>query len=234
MLAFVAAERREFDGVLLHAERVVELDWPLSFASTAWLNGRAILLAANGPGPALARQTVDTVKERKEHLEGLVSIGFCGALDPALQPSDVLVASEVMSPNNSVALATPSELESCGRPSRTGKILSIDRVAWTAGEKARLRDTGADAVEMEAAAVAARARDWSVPFYCVKVVTDTSNESFPLDFNRLRGADGRFSRGRILAAALRQPAAIPGLVKLNLRCESASKALGEFIANARF
>jgi len=40
-------------------------------------------------------------------------------------------------------------------------------------EKADLRLTGADAVEMEAAAVAAKATEWNIPFYCVRVVTDT-------------------------------------------------------------
>ena len=34
MLAFVAAERREFDGVLRKADRVTKLDWPLRFART--------------------------------------------------------------------------------------------------------------------------------------------------------------------------------------------------------
>ncbi len=39
MLAFVAAERREFDGLLGRAVRVTKLDWPLRFARMAWVNG---------------------------------------------------------------------------------------------------------------------------------------------------------------------------------------------------
>jgi hypothetical protein len=67
------------------------------------------------------------------------------------------------------------------------------------------------------------------------VVTDTAAESFPLDFNRMRDADGRFSRIKILTAALRQPGSVlPGLVKLNKRCKDASQALGDFIVNASF
>ena len=65
MLAFVAAEAREFRGLLRHAERVNKLNWPLDFATMAWLNGRASILVANGPGPKLAGQAVETAKGRE-------------------------------------------------------------------------------------------------------------------------------------------------------------------------
>jgi hypothetical protein len=88
---------------------------------------------------------------------------------------------------------------------------------------------------MEAAAVADRAKRYHVPFYAVRVVTDTSEENFPLDFNRMRSQDGRFSRAQILAAAFRKPGAVfPELMKLNKKTKRASQALGDFLADARF
>ncbi len=87
---------------------------------------------------------------------------------------------------------------------------------------------------MEAAAVADRAKRYNVPFYVVRVVTDTCHESFPLDFNQMRGEDGRFSRPKILAAALRTPTAIPELMKLNKRTKRAAQTLGDFLADSRF
>jgi adenosylhomocysteine nucleosidase len=227
LLAFVAAERREFDGMLGRAERVTKLDWPLSFARIAWVNGEPIVLVANGPGPKLAGWAAEIARKHQE-LRGLVSTGFCGALHPALEPCDIFVATEVLGVAH--ALSVPRS-HSC----ETGKLLSIDRVVSTASEKADLHQTGADAVEMEAAAVAAKAAEWNLPFFCVRVVTDTAAESFPLDFNRMRDADGRFSRIKILTAALRRPGSVlPGLVKLNKRCKDASQALGDFIVNASF
>jgi len=275
LLAFVAAEAREFDGFLANAERVVKLAWPLSFARMVWLNGRAALLVANGPGPKLAGQALDVVRERKDlqrlnvnlELTGLASTGFCGALDPALEPCDIFVANELLVvaesggplpngrgseaselsfPTNVRALpsrdrqgAVVASVHECSpittsRKYKTGRLLSIDHVASTAAEKNELRQTGADAVEMEAAAVAAKAKEWNLPFYAIRVVTDTAAESFPLDFNRMREADGRFDRARIIANALRRPVVIfPELLKLNKRCKSAAKALGEFIADSR-
>ena len=223
-MAFVAAEAREFSGLLRNAEKIVKLDWPLDFASKVWLNGRMAVLVANGPGPALAGEAVDTLKEREE-ITALVSTGFCGALNPALQPCDIFVATEV----NGIA-SCPA-----GSSAKTGKLLSIDRVASTQSEKTDLRTMGADAVEMEAAAIAQRAQQWNVPFYCIRVVTDTAAESLPLDFNRMRDAEGRFSRARILVAACKRPGVVfPELIKLNRRCNDAAKALGDFIAGCRF
>ena len=231
-MAFIAAEKREFDGFIANAERVVKVEGTIDFARKVWLNGRAAVLAANGPGPKLAGRAVELLRGA-EDLKGLVSTGFCGGLDPALQPCDIFVASEVLTlPNLRRTTSIPL---SHGRGSvRTGTLLSMDAVASSMDRKAELRKTGASAVEMEASAVASKAVEWNVPFYCIRVVTDTANENFPLDFNRLRDADGRFSRAKIVGAALRRPGVIPELMKLNKRCNAASKALGDFVASCRF
>jgi adenosylhomocysteine nucleosidase len=230
LLVFIAAERREFDGVLRRADRVTKLDWPLRFARVAWLNGEPVVLVADGPGPKLAGRAVETVRKHQE-LKALISTGFCGALDPALEPCDIFVATEMLGVPH--ALSVPRS-HSCER-FKTGKLLSIDRVVATAAEKADLRRSGAGAVEMEAAGIAAKAAEWNIPFYCVRVVTDTAAENFPMDFNRMRDADGRFSRARILAAALMRPGLIlPDLLKLNKRCKDASQALGDFIVDVSF
>lgn len=161
----------------------------------------------------------------------MVSIGFCGALDPALGPDDILVATAVSTSSGAFEASRPAT----NPAAREGGLLSLEQVVITSSEKVRLRETGCAAVEMEAAGVAARASAWNVPLYCLKVVTDTAAEDLPLDFNRLRDSEGRFSRPRIVAAALRRPATIfPRLMQLDKRCRSASKALGDFIADTRF
>jgi adenosylhomocysteine nucleosidase len=119
------------------------------------------------------------------------------------------------------------------RPFVRGEILSVDRVAVTAAEKRALRErTGAAAVEMEAAAVEAKAREWGVAFRCVKVVSDVAVEDMPLDFNLYRDAGGRFSRGRIALAAMARPFSVmPRLLRLDQNCRTAAERLGEFFAD---
>ena len=222
----MAAERRELEGLLVHVGEIAKLNWPLDFARSGRLNGTQIVMVANGPGPKLAGSAVDVVKDNKS-MDALISIGFCGGLQPALGVCDIFVATEVVG-------VAPALAPSSSRPFKTGKLLSTDRVASTAAEKAALAKN-ADAVEMEAAAVADRAKRYHVPFYAVRVVTDTFEESFPLDFNAARSSDGRFSRAKILAAAFRKPGTVfPELIKLNKRTKRASQALGDFLADARF
>jgi adenosylhomocysteine nucleosidase len=227
LLVFIAAERRELEGLLVHVDEITKPDWPVDFARLGRLNGREIAMVANGPGPKLAGAAVDAVKANQK-MDALISIGFCGGLQPALHACDIFVATEVVGVSPALQPATE-------KPFRTGKLLSVDRVVSTAAEKAQFGKAGADAVEMEAAAVAERAKRYNVPFYAVRVVTDTSEEDFPVDFNQMRSHDGHFSRARILAAALRRPmTAIPELIKLNKRTKRAAQALGDFLAEARF
>jgi nucleoside phosphorylase len=248
LLAFVAAEAREFSGLLRHAERVVKLNWPLDFARRIWLNGRAAVLVANGPGPKLAGKAVDIAKGREE-LAGIVSTGFCGALDPALNLSDIFIATEILTlhdtkPNdtkpNRDRKGAPIGTLACARGSvtdriyQTGPLLSTNHVAVTSAEKSELHKTGARAIEMEAAGVSAKAQQYNLPFYCIRVVTDTAGESLPLDFNQMRDAHGRFSRSKIIFATLRRPALFPKLLNFDKRCKNAAQALGDFIADTRF
>ena len=226
MLLFVAAERRELEGLLRHVAGLTKPDWPLDFARLGRLNGQDVVLVANGPGPKLAGIAVDVVREH-ESMDALVSTGFCGGLDRSLEACDIFVAHEV-------ADIGPALAPSTTRAFKTGRLLSIDRVVSTAAEKAALANR-ADAVEMEAAAVAQRAIQWNVPFFAVRVVTDTVEESFPLDFNKVRSADGRFSRAQIITAAVRKPGIVfPELIQLNQRTKRAAQALGDFLADARF
>lgn len=212
----VAAEAREFEGLLKRVRNVRALAWPgAAFSREIVTKNRRWLLIANGPGPRL----VDHALQTKPDADRVVSIGFCGALDPALRIGDIVVSGEV-----------PKGLQASFVQ---GDVVSVDRVAFTVQEKSDLRAaTGATVVEMESAAVAQKAREWDVPFGCVRVVSDVAGDDLPLDFNRYRDADGRFERTRIALAALGRPfTVLPRLVRLDRDCRRAAERLGEFLAN---
>jgi adenosylhomocysteine nucleosidase len=200
----VAAERREFDGILKRFGASLYLDWPAEFAREARYRGDRFLMIANGPGPRL----VEKALEKKIEVDGMISTGFCGALDEALRVGDIV--------------------------SGEG-ILSMDRVVVTVEEKRALREkTGAAAVEMEAAAVAKKAAEWGVPFRSIRVVSDAALEDMPLDFNEYRDAEGRFSRTRIALAALARPfTRVPALLRLDRNSRIAARSLGDYFAHCR-
>jgi adenosylhomocysteine nucleosidase len=230
VVLMVAAEAVEFSGLREHFE-TKPLEWGLQFTHETELNGKRVVLVAHGAGMRMAGAAAD-VARRKVDPEAVVSTGYCGALDPELAAGDVFAASALIDQDH-------GRTYSCVEPDfpdcRRGTLVSVDRFASTAAEKRALRETGADVVEMEAAAVAERAHAWSVPFYCIRSVSDSAGESFGIDFNRMRDDDGRFSRPRIVAAVLVRPwSRVPALMRLNGNCRKASKSLGEFLAKCRF
>jgi len=229
-ILFVAAEPREFDGLLRFCSGARKLAWPLDWARTAESCGRQVWMVANGAGAARAAQAVDVAFPACQP-QAIISMGFCGALDPALVIGDVFVATHITCVNQSLEVCLPRT----DAAHSTGVLASIDHVAQTATEKASLRASGASAVEMEAAGVAARAALYGVPLFCVKSVTDMAGEDFTIDFNQALLSSGHFGTIRILRSALGNPgAAFPELIRLRHSCRIAARKLGEFIVACRF
>jgi nucleoside phosphorylase len=196
-----------------------QLVWPgAKFACEGEWQGDRWWMLANGPGEALV---LGALKEKKE-VDGMISTGLCGALDPALRVGDV-----VMSGSAHVDTRAPFV---------RGAVHSIDHVAVTAAEKRRLRNqTGAISVDMESAAVESKAAEWDVPYLCIRAVSDRAGDTLPLDFNRYRNARGDFSRTLIALAAIARPFTVmPQLMEFDRNCRRAADALGDFLADCRF
>lgn len=228
----VAAEAREFTGLLLHASEVKNLGWPLSFACQAMIGGQPWVLVANGPGARLAHEAAWTGCGMTT-ARAVVSTGYCGGLDPKLALGDIFAATEVRYAATLGSTTGSYPVMPVAAPHH-GLLLSVDRVAVTKREKAALFSSGGAAVEMEAGAVAAVAGSMGLPFYCVRVVSDTAREELPLDFNRYRDQAGRFSRPAIAIAAAMRPWSIPGLLRFDRNSRRASLKLGDFLADCRF
>jgi len=226
----VAAEAREFAGLLPLCSGVRRVDWPVHWARYGESGGRQLWMVANGAGATHAGDAVD-VGYPACRPEVIVSMGFCGALDPALEIGDVFGATAVESAGRRFRVCLPvSDI-----PHATGVLASIGHVAQTAAEKRALRASGAAAVEMEAAGVAQRAAEYGLPLFCVRSVTDRAGESFVTDFNGALRSDGHFDTIRILSSAMRKPGqAFPELMRLRKYCNVATHTLGGFIVGCRF
>ncbi|MBM3784796.1 MAG: hypothetical protein FJW30_10575 [Acidobacteria bacterium] len=187
---------------------------------TAPLRGSRIHTFAEGPGPRLAARALENAVSRFPRIDVLLSIGLCGALDPALGLETIVSATRV----NGHA-TVPLE--------RTAHraLLSVDRFLGNIEEKARYFADGFGMVEMEAEPLARWAAQAGTRFHAVKVVSDLAGEAFRLDFNRYRDAEGRFRVGSIALHGLRYPA---DLYRMASRARPASAKLGEFLLNYEF
>jgi adenosylhomocysteine nucleosidase len=239
-ILFIASEAYELKPFAALLTAVRSLKWPIDYAEEGIWEGQRAILVANGAGPKLASEAVEVARRAimlsdlsASRLDAVVSVGVCGGLNPDRKPNDIIVATTVLAPetNNSFACHLPGPRERAGVI--TGTVVSIDHVAITPGEKTGLRELGADAVEMEAAGVAAKALHLGVPFLCIKAVSDSFDETMPLDMNRMRTPEGRFARGKIGNYAVTHPQILPGLLRLKRRADDAAAALGDFLASCQ-
>ncbi len=226
-ILFVASDRMEFPDIVRRASFVRPTGVAVDWSRKAMLGGNEIMLLANGIGPERARAAaaagIDAFRP-----DAVVSTGFCGALAPSLGIAELVNANRIVSGGeiyDARAVKGP----------KTGPIRSISYVARTAEEKRELALEGAIAVEMEAAGVAAEALRHSLPFYCIRAVTDLAGETLANDFNKALRSDGHFDTMSILRVALLHPATrLPELIRLRKRCIRAARALGDFFADNRF
>jgi adenosylhomocysteine nucleosidase len=242
-ILYVASEAAELKPLAETLTNLRKLSWPIDYAWEGVHEGRRILLAANGAGPRLAEKAVEVAIRAVQaadlsasKLEAVVSTGWCGALDPALKEEQILIATEVLDSASGeryecVGIEIP---DAAAKPFVSGLVVSRDRVAVTAKEKNSLRaESGALAVEMEAAGVAARAKRAGLPFCCIKVVSDRAEESFVFDLNSMRTSEGRIARGKIIVHTVAHLNLLPELFRLKRRSERAAQALGEFLVSCR-
>ncbi len=160
--------------------------------------------------------------------ELVLTCGFAGGLNPDLKLGDVvfeLPESQLPTPNSQLQ----GQLLAAG--AKPVKFFCAERIATTVAEKKKLRaETGADAVEMESAAIHAVCRERGIPCATVRVISDTANEDLPLDFNALAKPDQSLNYGRLFLAIAKSPWKINALMQLQKQTRFAAENLAEVLA----
>ena len=148
----------------------------------------------------------------------VLTCGFAGGLNPGLKLGEVVF--EI----GNRQLEIGNQLLAAG--AQPAKFTCTDRIATTAMEKWKLHlDTGADAVEMESAAIHAVCAEKKIPCATVRVISDTAHEDLPLDFNALAKPDRSIDFGKLFFAIAKSPGKIPQLLALGKKTKFAAERL---------
>ncbi len=223
MILFVASDRRELEPFIAHWTQAKPFDLRAAHwaCKGIWRN-REVAAIAIGVAQPLVCDLVPAA---------ICSIGTAGALIPRLQIGDVIVASSV---RDEAGQAWPAQ-DPHGPSARTGVVLTSPHIARTAAEKRKLSASGAIIVEMEAAGLARSAAALDVPFYCIRAVSDLSEESFFIDFECFLKPNGTFNVPRLVMHALSHPVKGLGeLLRLQRRTALAAKNLGDYLNACEF
>lgn len=190
-------------------------------AARGWLGEERATALAVGVGGGAARAIA------AEQPALVISCGFAGALDAALAPGDLVLASSVCDESGERFAVAESVLrvarQALGKERRLaqGELWCATRVAATREEKRALARPGRMAVDLESWAVARAARRAGIPWLALRVVLDPLEVELP-GFARDVGA--RHTR-RAVRHALSGPRAALELVRLGFRAHTASHSL---------
>jgi adenosylhomocysteine nucleosidase len=187
------------------------------------------LLAVGGMGAVLAASAARRLAQAG--VAGLLSFGFAGGLDPALDAGTVVCPAEVVSGSGARFAASTDWRErlraatAARRPLVAGALLTRAAPIDSVADKAlAFRETGAVAVDMESLAVAEVAAAFGLPFIALRVIVDTATDALP---QSVLGASrsGRLEVHRLLGGLALAPWELLALIGLAQRYRAATRSL---------
>src|SRR6202166_2175751 len=176
-------------------------------------SGESVLVCGGIGAEAARRATEGVIALYRPEL--VQSVGFAGALDPALR------VGEIFSPSRIIDARDGSSVE---MGTGCGVLVSA---AFIAGPEQKLKlagSYGAQAVDMEAAAVARGAQARGVRFMAVKAISDESNFVMPA-MDRFLDGNGQFRTGKFVMFAALRPWLWSRVIQLGRNGAKASRAL---------
>jgi adenosylhomocysteine nucleosidase len=196
-VAIVAALEREVSRLTRSLSRVEHQHDGRRFV---FFEADEIVIVCGGIGVEAARRAAEAaIALYKPAL--LQSVGFAGALDADLRAGDLFMPAFVIDARDG------SRIEIEGAPGRGKGRSSLVTFASVAGaqQKASLAQAyGAQAVDMEAAGVAAAARAHGIGFAAMKVISDELNFEMP-QTARFIDANSRFKTANFAAFVALRP-----------------------------
>jgi adenosylhomocysteine nucleosidase len=158
------------------------------------------------------RRALDTERPRL-----VITSGFAGGLNPAFKTKTIIFEAD---PETGLA----ARLSKLG--AKPARFHCAERVAATVAEKKSLREaTGADAVEMESAAIREICREQKIPSATIRVISDDAQQDLPLDFNALMTADFQINYLKLAGKLIRHPGKLRELLRFQKQLESCASEL---------
>jgi len=218
-LALVAALEREVAGLTRNCTRVQREHQGRKFI---FFEQDDMVIVCGGIGMEPARRAAEAMIALYHPLQ-VRSVGFAGALQPALRVGDVL------SPAAVVDARDGSRVETAGGDATLVTFMAVA----TMEQKIRLAQAyNAQAVDMEAAAVAAAARARGISFTATKVISDGLHFEMPETANFI-DPQGRFQTLSFVIHVALRPWLWRRVARLARNTNKAAGALAEHLDGLR-
>jgi nucleoside phosphorylase len=218
-LAIVAALEREVSRFIRPATRVHQTHAGRSF--TFFELDDTVLVCA-GIGLDAARRAAEAIISIYQPHE-ISSVGFAGALTSTLHVGDIFTPAIIVDARD----GSRTQLEN-----GQGTLITFMSVAGAQQKASLAQAYSAQAVDMEAAAVATAARAHGIPFTATKVISDGLDFDMPETVQFIE-SNGQFQTASFAAFVALRPWLWPRVATLARNSSKAAAALSRHLKNSR-
>ena len=228
-IAIIGAIKDEIAGIKNQMRIDDAIRWQSGNAFIGEWKGADIVLVRSGMGCNCAKDALWEVARTYE-LDRVISIGYAGALDPALDVGDLVVPDKVVYFETQKSYSLGENTLTYIPEVIRGTLLTVDEVVATPLEKKALREKySAVAVDMETFALAEEAQTRNLPFISVRCITDTSEQEL-IDCSHLVAKDGDVSKLKAGWHILTHPGDLKGMIDLGKHAKMATAKLTLFVS----
>jgi adenosylhomocysteine nucleosidase len=229
-VAIIAAMNREIADIVDRLQKVRRYSVAGGWITEGEYAGKIALVAVSGMGLDSAQACSERVVAGHKP-RWVISAGFAGALDPALQRNDLVLPREVMNQEGeTIPIAVPDSIASAIPRARRGRLLTVNRVITSVREKSELHHLhAADLVDMETFAIARFCRERSIRFLAARVISDDARGELPAEITRIATRTGGYRLGAAVRAIWNHPAVLKDFWKLHEHSLEAGDRLAKLI-----
>ncbi|HUL32676.1 MAG TPA: hypothetical protein VL128_02225 [Candidatus Eisenbacteria bacterium] len=200
-----------------------------------------IYVLITGVGAQAASRSMDLMMgmaDRDQHFDVCISGGLAGALCDTLNVNDIIAPKELIAqmqnPSlDSGRLQVDAELRQMAL--RQGAkdancLFTSDEVLVKASQKKSCASR-AQSVDMESFEIVKQATAWGARNVVIRAISDSATEDMPIDFNRTLSEKNEVSLSKVFVELLKNPLALPGLIRFGKQSQEAGERLAGFLEN---
>jgi nucleoside phosphorylase len=192
-----------------------------------------------GVGAQTASQAMDLMMrmaDKEQHFDVCISSGLAGALCETLGVGDIVAPKELLSEIGSANAGdgrievndTLRQLAVRLGAKPANCLLTTDQILGKASQKKSCASR-AQSVDMESFEIVRQALAWGAKGVVIRAISDGATEDMPINFNLTLSSKNEISIGKVLLELLKNPLALPGLIRFGQQSRRAGARLAAFL-----
>jgi adenosylhomocysteine nucleosidase len=196
----------------------------------------ALLTGVGTQSSAQAMGLMMNMADEEKYFDVCISSGLAGALCDNLAVGDVIAPKSLLAESVRVDLGSDQlevdpelrELALQAGAANANCLFTADRLFVKASQK-KACSSRAQSVDMESFDIVKEATAWGARSVVVRAISDSAKEDLPIDFSLTLSKNHQVSVRKILLQLLKNPLALPALLRFGKQSRLAAERLAKFL-----